>query len=264
MVKDLDMSTPELARARSFVLQAELPAVIEVLGETPPGVESPFDAAKQQAAVVGSDVVSFVKEITEEQRKDIVNASLLAQLVANKRVPDPEDLAGILAWYKEYFNVMSQIGFAVQSKGFAEYTEKSDSFEAHEAIIDVVTTALAGAPAALPLVLKTLESLKKMSEDSPWITLFHRESRSANTARFQVSAADNQPTGSSLNVFAFGLCAKATITQVLFFKFEKNQATLQHNNSMLSINETVLAGIREDVAQKITKFSKDFVAGLDV
>ena len=259
------MSTPDVAKARSFVREVQLPgARPETLGDAPPGEASPFDAAKQQAAVVGSDVMSFVKQITPEQRKDLVNASLLAQLVANKKVPDADSLEEILAWYQQYFDVMSQIGFAIQSKGFARYTEKADSFEAHEAIIDVVKIALAGAPAALPLVLKTLESLKKMSDDTPWITLFHRESRSANTARFQLSVADGDTTGSFLNVLAFGLEAEATVTQVLFFRFKKNKSTLQHNSSKLSINDTVLAAIRDDIAQRITKFSKDYVAGLDV
>ncbi|MET0165690.1 MAG: hypothetical protein ABW318_11915, partial [Vicinamibacterales bacterium] len=119
-------------------------------------------------------------------------------------------------------------------------------------------------PGALPLVLKTLESLKSMSEDTPWITLFHRESRSANTARFQLSLADSEPTGSFLNVFAFGLTATANVTQVLFFKFKKNESTLQHNSSKLTINDTMLAAVRDDIALKITKFSKDFVAGLDI
>src|SRR6266851_9757178 len=175
------MNTSDITQARSFVVQTELPAPFpETLGELAPGDASPFDAAKQQAAVVGSDVVSFVTETTPEQRQDIVNASLLAQLAASKKVPDPQHLKGILDWYSAYFDVMSRIGFAVQSKGFAQYVEKADTFEAHEAIIEIVKTALAGAPAAIPLVLKTLESLKNMSQDSPWITIFHRESRSAN------------------------------------------------------------------------------------
>lgn len=259
------MTTSGVAQARAFVQQAALPPTRpETLDAPPPGEQSPFDAARQQAAVVGSDVMSFVEEITPEQRKDIVNATLLAQLVANKKLPDVEDLDGILAWYKQYFDVLSQIGFTVQDKGFAQYVEKADTFEAHEAIIDIVKVALAGVPAALPLVIKTLESLKKMSEDSPWITLFHRESRLANTARFQVSVADNEQSGSLLNVIAFGLSAESTVTQVLFFRFKKNQATLQHNSAKLSINDTVLTAVRDDIAQKIAKYSKDFVAGLDV
>jgi hypothetical protein len=76
LVQDLGMNTADIAQARSFVLQAELPpAFPEILGESAPGDISPFDAAKHQAAVVGSDVVSFLTEITPERRQDIVNAS---------------------------------------------------------------------------------------------------------------------------------------------------------------------------------------------
>jgi hypothetical protein len=267
------MSAKAIALARSFVQQADLPAARRprrpTLGAAapapPPGEQSPFDSVKQQAAVVGSDVISFVTAITPEQRKDLVNASLLAQLVANRKVGDPEDLKGILEWYKRYFDVLSHLGFVIQSQGFATYTEKAGTFEAHEAIIDIVTAVLgASAPAALPIVLRTLDSLKKLSDDSPWITLFHRESRSAHTARFQVSLADSEPNGSFLNLFAFGIEAKATITQVLFFKFEQNESTLQHNSSKLTINDTVLTGVRDDITRKIAKFTKDFVAGLEL
>jgi hypothetical protein len=70
--------------------------------------------------------------------------------------------------------------------------EKSDTFEAHEAILQVAATLLAGTPAALAVVKKTLEALQKMSADSPRITLLHRESQSANTARFQGSLGARQ------------------------------------------------------------------------
>ena len=255
----------DFQHAKAFVQQAILPAVRpRTLGDEPaPGDQSPFDAAKQQAAVVGSDVMSFVKNITPEQRKDIVNAGLLAQLVANKKVGDTKDLDGLKSWYKEYFDVLKNIGFMVQEDGFAEYTEREETFEAHEAIIDIVKAILAGTT-ALPLVLKTLESLKNMNKDSPWLTIFHRQSRSANTARFQVSLADSDPNGAFLKMAAFGIKANAQITQVLFFKFKKGESTLHHEDAKLSINDTVLAAVRDDIAQKITKFTKEFVAGLDV
>ena len=44
-----------------------------------------FNAQKNQAMVVASDIVSFVKGVSNERRQDIVNSSLLAQLVANKK-----------------------------------------------------------------------------------------------------------------------------------------------------------------------------------
>lgn len=258
------MSSQTVAKARSFVQSADLPEPLPLTRSRGPATDTAFDAARQQAAVVGSDVISFVETITPEQRNDIANAALLAQLVANKKVPEPQNLDGILNWYKHYFDVLTQVGFTVHDSGFAKYEEKADTFEAHEAILDVVKVALAGAPAVLPLVIKTLESLKKLDTDSPWITLFHRESRSANTARFQMSIADSELNGSFLNLFAFGLTAKSTVTQVLFFRFKKNEATLQHNSSKLTINDAVLSGVRDDIAGKIARFTKDFVAGLDI
>jgi len=159
--------------------------------------------------------------------------------------------------------VLSHIGFVVQDMQLAEYTEGGETFEAHEAIIDIAKAVLGGA-AGLPLVIKTLESLRDMNKDSPWLTIFHRQSRSANTARFQVSLAEGDATGSLLTMIAFGISAKAQVTQVLFFKFKKNESTLHSQSGKLSVNDGVLASVREDIAAKIKKFTSEFVAGLDV
>jgi hypothetical protein len=253
-------------QARSYVQQLAIPDAPPALrGEKSAPLDLAFDSAKDQATVVGSDIVAFIKGITAEQRADLVNATMLAQLAAKKKVSDPQDLAGVLEWYSHYFDVLSNIGFVIQEKGFAEYEEKAETFEAHEAILDVAKVALAGAPGALAVVIKTLESLKKMSDDSPWITLFHRESRSAKTARFQVTLAETDETGGLLvRLMAFGVEAEATITQVLFFRFKKNHAKLRHHAGKVTINPTVLAGVRDEVAAKIAAHTKSFVAGLDI
>ena len=85
--------------ARAFVRGVELPEPWPATLGTAAEAAFDFDAARQQAAVVGSDVIAFVKEITPEQRKDVVNAALLAQLVAKKAFPDPQNLQDVLAWF---------------------------------------------------------------------------------------------------------------------------------------------------------------------
>lgn len=260
------MSTQSVAEARAFVQQAELPAPPpEVLGPSIAATAFDFETVKEQAAVVGSDVISFVKGITAENRSDLVNASLLAQLVAKKKFPEPTTLQDVLDWYETYFDVLSNIGFVIQERGFAKYEEKSASFEAHEAILDVATVVLAGSPGALAVVKKTLESLKQMSDDSPWMTIFSRESRSATTARFQVSLAEEaEDAGLLVTIMAFGVEAKAKVTQVLFFKFKKNDATLHHHSGKVTINTDVLGGVRDEIARKLAAHTREFVAGLDV
>lgn len=256
------MNATAATRARAFVHAAELP-------EAPPlryDVTKEaiyFDAAKEQATVVGSDVIAFVKGITPEQRSDIVNASLLAQLVAKKQVPEPADFGQVKAWYDAYFDALSQLGFVIQDRGFAEYREDSQNFEAHEAIMKVAATLLAGSPGALLLVQSTLDALKSMQADSPWLALFNRESQSAKTARFQVSLVDQESDGELLlALVAFGMEAQRTLTQVLFFKFRSNEVKLGHYSGKVTINAPVLEAVRDAVAGKLVAYATAYVKGL--
>ncbi|MEO7862024.1 MAG: hypothetical protein ABIU05_16640 [Nitrospirales bacterium] len=163
--------------AREFLNAAELPSVtrggIERAGEI-----VAFDAQKNQAMVVASDIVSFVKGVSNERRQDIVNVSLLAQLVANKKVPDK---TRIIEWYNAYFDVLENIGWVIQDRSFSSYTEEADGLEAHEAILKVATLFLGASPAALAIVISTLEALKSMDSSKAWMTIFDRESKHVKT-----------------------------------------------------------------------------------
>lgn len=247
---------------RAFVKACEVPEAPPIRFDLAKGPPAPFDIAKEQASVVGSDVIAFSKGVAADTRADIVNAVLLAQLVAKKSMAEPKTLADVGAWYDSYFDTLSRLGFVLQDKALAEYRASSDTFEAHESILEIAGALLGGSPGALVLVTKTLEALKKMSADSPFITLFHRESQSANTARFQVSLVEGDATGVMLTLIAFGLEARASVTQVLFFKFHKNDVTLRHNSGKVSINAALLAGIRPQVSAKIVAFTNDFIERL--
>ena len=249
----------DTASVRDFVKSVALPEAPPIRFDVAKDPPAPFDVAKEQASVVGSDVMAFSKGVTAETRADIVNAVLLAQLVAKKSMAEPKTLADVGAWYDSYFDTLSRLG---QDKALAEYHATSDTFEAHESILEIAGALLAGSPGALVLVKKTLEALRKMSTDSPFITLFHRESQSANTARFQVSLVESDAAGVTLTLIAFGLEAQASVTQVLFFKFHRNDVTLRHNSGKVAINAALLAGIRPQVSAKIVAFTNDFIERL--
>src|SRR4051812_48826175 len=81
------MTSVSVQGARQFVDEAELPPAPRPRARLNPDLAPLFNRAKDEAAVVGSDVVSFVTGVTPERREAIVNSSLLAQLVAKKKVP---------------------------------------------------------------------------------------------------------------------------------------------------------------------------------
>ena len=223
-------------------------------------VDLALDAAKNQSAVVGNDIVSFVQGVTPDRREAIINSSLLAQLVAKKNVADPTKM---FDWYDSYFDTLTNIGWVIQDKNFAEFRETSQNFEAHKAILAVATMLLGAAPTALALVKTTLESLQQMNEDSPFITFFDRESRSARTARFQISLAEQNADGQFfVTLMAFAMEAKSNITQVLFFKSKKDEATLKHSSGKVTINTPVLDAVSPAIKTKLVDHAADFVKQL--
>jgi hypothetical protein len=254
------MTTVSADQARRYVNSLELPTQPARVLEAFDDVEFGFTKIKNQAMIVGSDIVSFVKGVTPERREDIVNSSLLAQLSARKRV---SDTTRIYDWYNAYFDVLMNIGWVVQDRGFARHSEASENFQAHEAIIQVATSLLGPNAATLAVVKATLDALKSMSTNSPWITLFNRESQSANTARFQVTLAEEGDDDQLLvSLMAFGLEAKATLTQVLFFKFQSNEASLKHYSGKVTINFFVLSSVRELIRTKIASFATDYLKAI--
>jgi hypothetical protein len=247
-------------KARVFVNEAVLPAAPGRGLEGTSAVDSALDTGKNQASVVGSDVISFVNGVTAEQRQDLINSVLLAQLVAKVQIPDATK---IYDWYNAYFNVLKQVGWLVQDEGFETYHAASEGFEAHEAIIGLATVLLAPNPTALAVVKAALDSLKRMDASSPWLTIFDRESQTAQTARFQVSVAS--PTKDSqflVTLMAFGLEARSTLTQVLFFKFHANDALLKHYSGKITIDAQVLAGVRDMIRDKLAAHVSTYVKNL--
>lgn len=251
--------TPQSARA--YVDAIELPRPEGTTGFESVETELHLDAGKDQAAVVGSDVVSFAKGVPVDRRNDIVNCALLAQLVANKRVADRRNL---IEWYREYFDVLSNLGWTLENNGFSAYEEKADGLEAHEAILKVAAVVFGSAPTALALVTSTIQAMKSMDADNPWITIFDRESKQSNTARFQVSLATQSGSDLGLSLMAFALEAESTLTQVLFFKIRRDKVRLQQCATQVAINEDVLDGVRNKVKTKLAGMAGGFVDSLDL
>lgn len=270
------MSHATLTSAIQFLDQLELPPAKKPDIELPhilAGVELPdkkalkvpsvnFDEHLNQATVVKSEVVSFVKGVSVARRKDIVNCSLLAQLAADEAVKDANK---ILEWYDVYFDTLTTLGWVLQDKGFSSHEEKADGLEAHEAILQVATTLLGAAPTALALVTSTINAMKSMDKDNPWITLFDRESRSAESAKFQIALAEENEDGQFLvNMMAFALKADSKLTQILFFKIWKHKVSFKHLSSKITVSEEILNGIRDKVVQILINRTANVVSTINI
>jgi len=243
-----DAALPEVRSDRGPRARADSQTVLDAL-----------DTTKEQAAIVGSEVISFAEGVPGAFRQDLVNGSLLAQLVATKRVPDK---TRIFDWYDAYFDALANIGWSVQGRDFRIYVEASQNFDSHKAIISALTAVGAGAT-AVAMVVSTLEALQSMDEDSPWITLFAKESKGAEGASFQITAVEKGPSGEPfVTLAAFSLQATFKLTQVLFFKVRASDVKLRSCSSKVTINPDVANAVRQPLREKLVGHAADFIKAL--
>jgi hypothetical protein len=247
--------------AIAYVERLDLPDLGSKRGAAEGGAPVGFDGTKDQALVVGADIISFVAGTDPALRTAVMNCFLLAQLAANRAVPSRDDIRG---WYEVYFRVLERLGWVVQGRGFSEHREAGNDFEAHRAILSVAATLLGPAPAALAVVRSTLLAMESMA-DGPWMMIFQQESQAAKAARFQVTVAEPAaPGGVTVSLMAFELDAKSKLTQVLFFKFRSADVTLRHSSSRASVDGVLLAGTAPAVAKKVAAYLKSYVEAIPI
>lgn len=177
--------------------------------------ESGAEVAIPQTLALGSQVAEFSRALTTEQRGDIVNSFLVAQLAANSLL---KNVGGNSAdWYDRYFFVLANSGWRVDHPPPVTLRLAGAPDEVHRKLIPIVSAAL-GDLATHSTIMSALRGLATVAHDRTWITLFQRESRRASANQFQIAYVDAK-AGTDPNVVMtdFDLTASEQVTQVLFF-----------------------------------------------
>ena len=254
-------ASDRIASAKDFVEQVDLPMAptqVRDFGEAPS--EFVPDPTKEQSLVAGSEVITFTKGVTAERRKAITHSALFAQLVANRKVEDENDME---AWYKAYFEALTHVGWTVQSTDFIAYEATSDQADVHQAVLQIASGVLGQASAGYLLVKASIDALNKLDDGSPWIAVFRRESQKTRSSRFQVGLATEDPQGAFLvTLMAFSLDSSASKTQVLLFRFRAEHATLRKYSGSVTIDDGVLLQVAPLIRQRILTYTRSYIVGI--
>ena len=246
------------SRERSYIQQLELPAA----RSRTRGDVAPSFSGDRQALVVGAQLAEFTERVTPNLRSDISNSILLAQLAANKATAQSAD---VYRWYDKYIDVLQSIGWQLADVDFREHAMSDTDGEIHKAIIPLVSAILGPAASAASIVLAVLRSMETMSQDSPWMTLFSRESQHFRGAKFQLSFVDADSQGrSTVSLMCFGIEASQKITQVLFFKFSQQSANLKRASGMMTMTADMMNTIHDLVNERVKPHIINNVKNIDI
>ena len=249
---------------KSYLRSLELPPIpsIAIHQGVADETTAVFDAAKNQAQVVGGSLFSFVQGVTPEVRTAISNSALLAQLVANKKYSAE---ANPLDWYRVYNEVLHNVGWVIQTGEWNKYEGKGTIAEVHQQLIEVLGAAITGGPAAA-LIKSAIDALTKIQKDQAngsWLRIFSRETQKARISRFQVGLAE---PGADADVFITLLCcvinASKTVTEVLVFKFKAENADFTANLGKVSVNKDSIEAIGPAIRQKVLDYQTAYLSSI--
>ncbi len=211
-----------------------------------------------QGIVTGSNLIQFPADVSPQVKSSVSLSLLAAQRVASN---DPVILSPT-QWLERHNTVLQNLSWINEGGGVVESSFKNIDVAVHKAIIPFLTAAFGGAAAAGALIITALNQLEQMDKDSPWITLFDRESRRFNVSEYQFSVVEVEGDTVHLKLAAARLDASYGLTQVLFFKVKKQHAAFEHANQAFTVNASLLSEINSALKMKLMNLTKTFIRSL--
>lgn len=249
-------SAPTFA-ARSAGLKGANVA-LEAVADSARPLSTPTEG-KPEAYVDNGSLVSFVNNVPDQQRVDVLNSSLLAQLAANKKHDPYNDTEN---WFKFYAKVMKNIGWVIQDFEFTEYKTSKMDFKLSQLTLQILSGLVGGKKEIMKVLKGTLDSLAK---DANGVSLFSSKSSSANKGKFLIApcAVDSSK---QVTVALLGLHFEAPQNEknFLFFTWKSSSMKVWVSTQTCTLNEDLYQQVRDDIRKKLGDKAKTNVLKLEL
>jgi hypothetical protein len=256
------MSPTDLETFGGYIDSVDFVEVVRSGGAAKKAETVPLDESKPQASIVDSNVVTFPEGTSVTVRNAVANWMLLAQLAASKAVRDKD---AVREWMEAYISVLTKSGWAVEGNVGNETRESLFGSQMYQKIMTLVAVALGPIPTALAMVTAALTSLQSMDQHSPWITLFDRRGKSATSVGFQIANCESDSVGTvTLRGTEFVVEAHESLTQVLFFRFNKQEACVYERVRTLTLSADVLEKLSPKVSDRVLDMISDNILSFDL
>jgi len=217
------------------------------------------DEGNPAAFVVNKSLVSFVANVGSQNRMDVLNSTLLAQLAANKKFPDEKNL---VEWFRTYADVLSKIGWVLAGKDFVNVETSKNLFEVENVVLDILGASLGGN--AMAIITKTIEAFRKLSNADGRLVAFEKNTHTSEKGTFLIASADETNGVVSLSMAGFVVSSTEQIQRILFFKSTKEKTALQVATRTGTLNTDTYGLVRNDILTKLGITVNEFIADLEI
>ena len=257
--------------AAKFVLDTKLPTDDD-LGELLENVRRAKDAAGPQfirlatadntesAQVNAGSLTSFTGHLKGQSKSDVKNSTLFAQLASNKA---KDRFSVPMEWYKNYIDVLGQIGWNQPGFAFDTYTSGGSTVKMDEAVLGILQAIATFDEIAM--VAATMEGLKSLGDDSKQMTIWNANASNANNGNFQIFPVGKLPNDDVVMILD-GMQFNATTShgQFLWWSWSSTSIHIQRAAAKFVLNEDVYSQVRQAIIDKLGDRASQLVADIPI
>ena len=217
------------------------------------------DIGDMEAAVVGGSVISCVKDVTPQQRADVLDSTLIAQLGASGKY---DRFGETKEWYQEYVEILGHVGWVVSQLTFNEVQATGDNFKMDVAALQAIRNiAMTSGLGVLESSLRVLGALEP--EDNA-LTLFDSKATLTNSGNFQLGSAEVGDDGAlTVSLGAFHFEVENRRQRFLFFEWNSQEVDFWAAVQVMTLNERFYRDVRDDVAKRLRAYKDDYIWKLE-
>lgn len=218
-----------------------------------------------QADVDSGSLVAFTAGVSADHTSAALNSTLLAAMNSDT-LYDRNDASQVLNWYANYVKILQICGWDSQAFGFQTYQASGSSFSINNAIIEIVTAAVAGGP-EVAVVEAALDALKNLSTDDPWYVIWDSHTHSTSGGNFQiVPVTDSNGARNTLamSCSAFTFTTSETTTEFLWTNYNSSSVTLKYGTQTMTLDEDIWDQVSTTVITKLGNNANTQIGNLNI
>jgi hypothetical protein len=243
---------------KNYIANLSVGAIHEGRGLRDDSVQALDMNALPNGLVTGSNLVQFPTAASGELKSSVALSLLLAQRVASTDTA----IATPQQWIQKHNTVLTNLNWLDEGGGVVESKFNNINVAVHQAIIPFLTAAFGGALAAGSLIITALQQLQNMDKNSPWITLFDRQSQRFNVTEYMFTVVDIQGDLVRVSMASARLDASFGTIQVLFFKVTNQDAKFESASGKFSAQSGLITDMNSDLQTKLQALTRSFIASV--
>ena len=241
------MAEVSTKKRQDFVMKLELAEIPEVQRSQVLLKEETFPDNKAQGYVMGGSIGAFTDNVSGSVKQDILKATQLAQLSANKKY---NKIVSPVEWYHFYLHVLKNIGFVVQGLNFENHVTSGSTLTMDTVVLDSLA-AIATEGQSL-VISATLKAFKALPDSDSRVALFNDSSFSRTKGSFQIYPCTQTPGGDIIIAFGcFYFNSEEQQTRTLFWDLSKSKTEMHKGCTSLEYDEHIYSSVRSSINAKL-------------